>query len=594
MGKCIDIINVHGTRYNLSADYAISAGKSTIASGYTFDKYVQFWDDFVIVNIDHPYTYSNTPVTSLPASAVRYYFTNLYEFNSTMPIYNSSHSAVTATNVNACVMSSIGPTNYNRANSHMCESIEGRLTQTATVTENVQGSQWIVPVKFKVASYVHSRMYMILYGYTGPNATASDGRTFFLTSPKESDMHYYLNDYYIWGTTLPAVLFKDCGIADIPTYKSNELNYMLNTQSFGVLGNVGHVDSTSAHEFVKFMNALQNLQDNNIVSATVKKSTYESSARYHQAYVATDSIRNYSILSARVDNTYSGCGTIDSTGLNVLQNAFYDAQGNHKAIKADDNTIYDEYTYYCYLSGSTYATSAAATAAIQNLIDARQYTYADSIDLMYYFYGTIDSTASVFNSVDSIMGNAFINKRKLVSHDPDGVKLPCVPVRAGIYTTDDPVITAVKAEYLYRFRDLSTIITKPEIDTAHVKKNTDSIYTYHFDNLFVVNSAFNQYGTSSNTTIFKAAAFNMIQYSNPLVAPTEQCTATIAGYDALVSNYYNYCYTVYRNLNLPDSTASINNATALLPIAVGYDTTVNTQLETLPTRDIYYCITLSK
>lgn len=590
MGKYINKVFVHSKTYDLSADYAISAGRSTIASSYTFDEPVQFWDDFVVINIDHPYKYSNTTVTSLPASAVNYYYDDLFEFKPFMPIYNSSHSAITATSADVYVMSSY----YRRANSHMCESIEGRLTQTATVIEHEQGSQWIVPVKFKVASYVHSREYMTLYDVEGPNATASDGRTFFLTSPRESDMHYYLNDYYIWGTTLPAVLFKDCGIADIPTYKSNELNYMLNTQSFSVLGNVGHVDSTSANEFVKFMNALQNLQDSDIVSATIKKSTYASSARYYQAYVATDSIRNYSILSARVDNTYTGCGTIDFTGLNVLQNAFYDTQGNHKAIKADDNTIYDEYTYYCYLSGSTYSTSAAATAAIQNLINARQYAEVDNVDNEYFFRGTLPSSAQVFSTNDCIMGNTFVNKRKLVSYNPDGSKLPCVPVRAGIYSTDDPVITAVKAVRLYRFRDLSTVITKPVIDTAHVIKNTDSTYTYRFDNLFVVNSAFNKYNTSSNTTIFKAAAFNTIQYSNPLVAPTEQCTATVAGYEALVSNYYNYCYSVYRNTYLPTSTASIDNATSLLPIAVGYDTTINTQLETLPTRNIYYCITLSK
>ena len=82
----------------------------------------------------------------------------------------------------------------------------------------------------------------------------------------------------------------------------------------------------------------------------------------------------------------------------------------------------------------------------------------------------------------------------------------------------------------------------------------------------------------------------MIQYSNPLVAPTDQCTATCFGYGQLASTYYNFCAAAYKSTRV--STQYI--ATAMLPIATDYSTTVDTQLETLPTRDIYYCLTMSK
>ena len=94
--------------------------------------------------------------------------------------------------------------------------------------------------------------------------------------------------------------------------------------------------------------------------------------------------------------------------------------------------------------------------------------------------------------------------------------------------------------------------------------------------------------------VYKSDSFNMIQYSTPEVAPVEQCRATCAGFDTLCGQYFNFCDTVYRQTTLPSTTAAEDVRKGMIPVVLGHDTTTTTHLTNLPTRDIYFCITMSK
>ena len=601
MGKYIDRINLRENNttalYLLSADYATSANTSTIASAYTFDRPLMFWDDFVEVTLDHPYKYSPTQVSSLNMSAVALNIgtRTLSEYDDQLKIFNTSHSAVDTIFANSYVYHSLRHDTAH--NSHLVESIAGNITQTATESVNVQGKRWIIPVKFKVMSCVRSVQHWTDL-YDGDNISCTDGNEYHMVNVRpDIALYFKLNDYLTYGTTVPAVLFRDADIAEIPIYNASNLNYRLNTQVFSQLGNVGHVDSTSGHEFVKFMKALQNLQDSEITSATVKANLYPTSARVYDKHYSSDpNMKSYSVLSANVTDKTSSCGVLFTNALNLLQYAFYDSYGNYMSMNIDDDTIFDDYTYYCTLSSSTYADSAAAIAAVQNTIDARSYERLGAIESVVREYmpmGTIPFSSYVFNCEDCVMGSAFYGA-KYRSRRIEPAWVPCLPQTINWSHGGTVTVTSVKPTEFGTYRDLITFISKPIIDTIHVKEITDSTYTYTFDNLYTVNSAYKLHDTSGNYTLYKTAAFNMIHYSNPLVAPYEQCVTTFAGADTLVSNYYNYCDTVYRSTALPNDTSPITNNDSLLPIANGYSKEIDTQLETLPTRDIYFCLTLSK
>ena len=593
MTKYIDVINLRSSAFQLSAASAFSATNATIASGYTFDPQIAFFDDYVGVYLNHPYRYSSQQVTSLDTSDVQS-FASLSMHDMPIAVYNSNLDVIGNTNIHSYV--------YDTGvdgKSCLTESIAGSIQQTATETQNVVGEQWVVPVKFKVASTYMAIALARLYdgGINTVNATASDGYSTGIVNTNQHSLEHRLYQAFNYGTTIPAILFKEAGIADIPVYDADDTRYRLNTQVFDTLGNNAHVvaSATSAHGFVKFAKALQNLTGGvEIEYATVKANTYSHDNIYQEIKPGNRwiTVYDYSILTANVTDTQKACGVIDTTAANPLKYAFYDAYGNYKALTANNNTIYDEYTYYCVFPTSSYATSAAATAAIQTLIDNREYTNFSNVDInsapyITYNYGTLAMDEQIFNVYDEILdfGAAYESGRKSKDH----FTTLCIPF-TDRFNEVEHTFTAVSVDQVDKYKNIKTYITKPQIDTAHVQHRTQSTYTYRFDSLFIVNSACTAYNTHKNNTIYKHAAFNMIQYSNPLVAPTDQCTATCFGYGQLASTYYNFCAAAYKSTRV--STQYI--ATAMLPIATDYSTTVDTQLETLPTRDIYYCLTMSK
>lgn len=600
MAKYIDRISLRNSAFFLSADYSISADNSSVASGYTFNMPdIAFFDDYAIVTLNNPYTYSPQTVTTLDTTAVQLaegdYSLSVHD----MPInvYNADHDVVGNSNIHSCVFHAYNDT-MGAGNSCLVESIDGNIQQTATETQNAVSAQWVIPIKFKVASTYMAIALGRLYE-DGINATATDGHETQIINSTQSKLEHRLYQAMDAGTTVPAILFKEAGIADIPVYDASDTQYRLNTQIFDSLGNNAHVvaSATSAHGFVKFCKALQNLPgDVELEYATVKSNEYSHDKLYVEDMlnVRWITVNDYRVLSANVTNTQSACGVINSTAINPLKYAFYDANGNYKALTADNDTIYDEYTYYCVLPTANYATSALATAAIQSLIDNQSYANFESIDqnrapiISYsYNFGTLANDEQVFNVYDEILnfGAAYT---KGVKNNP--VNTPCFPFVAD----DKRTYTAIKIDEVDRYRNIKTYITKPQIDVDNVQRRTQYTYTYNFDSLYVVNSAFSAYNTNLNKTIYKAAAFNMIQYSNSQVAPTDQCTATCFGSDRLASTYYNFCYDAYRSTMLPAATDYYSNATQLLPIAVNYSKTTDTRLDALPTRDIYYCLTVSK
>ena len=600
MAKYIDRINLRSSAFYLSADHATSAGNSTFASGYTFDPQIAFFDDYVDVFLDHPYRYSPQTVSSLDQSDIMLsqWDYSLSAYDMPINVYNDNHDIMGAANIHSYVFNA----NSTSGTSCLVESIDGHIQQTATEQQNIVDAQWVVPIKFKVAStymaIAHARLWQ--EGTNQKNAFARDGAEFWLYDDKWGVISHILYQATDCGTTVPAILFKEAGIADIPVYDATDTSYRLNTQVFDSLGNNAHISATSAHEFVKFCKALQNLagEDYGLEYATVKANAYSHSALYHEVNpgVRWINVHDYSILTANVTDTQKACGVIDSTAANPLKYAFYDEYGNYKMLTANNNTIYDEYTYYCVLPTANYATSAAATAAIQTLIDNRTYWNAGTLDsqtqlpIYMYGYGTLNMEDEVFNSYDEILDydTAYTNAYRPSDH----VTAPCIP-----FAYQGHIITAFEITGVNTYRNIKTFITKPQIDIANVQRRTQITYTYNFGSLYVVNSAFTAYNTSANNAIYKAAAYNMIQYSNSLVAPTEQCTATCFGADILASTYYNFCYHAYRNTKLPTSAQVVHayaNATDLLPVAVSYSKTIDSRLETLPTRDIYYCLTMSK
>lgn len=425
MSNYTDRVNLKGSIYYLSADFANSATTSTIASSYTFDKPIEIYDDFVQIKIEHPYQYGEQ-VTALRASAVDLQ-TSAQDHTFTTNVYDAGYNVITTAHVNAHVLSSYDFFGSN--NSHFVESINGDLSQTAHVDETIENQQWVVPVKFKIASCYDAKRYLDLASpewADDPNIWGINQRT-----GREESHHIYahagedtwrLTEYLIWGTTFPAILFKEAGIYNIPVYKEDDPSYKLNVQIFDTLGNVGHVADVQSNQFVQFMQNLQNLSNCEIVSGSVKATQYAESDRivsaHSIAYIVD--VRPYTIFSANVDDTSKSVGSIlYPDRVNALRYAFYDAQGNYQSLDVTNNKIYDEYTYYCVMPTATYATTAAATAAIQSVIDSYNYVEAHSLDYETYGRnnGTIASSTLVFNTFDSILTTAYNNVRTVFGEE---------------------------------------------------------------------------------------------------------------------------------------------------------------------------------
>lgn len=167
--------------------------------------------------------------------------------------------------------------------------------------------------------------------------------------------------------------------------------------------------------------------------------------------------------------------------------------------------------------------------------------------------------------------------------------------RRGIYLDGEPfTVTSVLTTSWNLYKEIDTVVTKPEILTADVRQIATTSYSYAFDSLYVVNSAFNYFNSSSNKTIYKDAVSNMILYSSPEVAPVEQCRATYAGYDVLCCNYYNVCHSAFKHDKLPVSTDRMIRNESLIPVALASTTYTTASFAEPPTRSIYFTITMSK
>ena len=597
MGKYIEYLYFNkqpGERYYLSADYANSAMMSTIASSYSFDKPIELWDDFIQITVDHPFKYSSQPVTSLSTTAIRL-ISDANTVTGNFNVYDAAYNVISTSEYKIHSMPSF---EFNsQTNSHFTESIYGQLTQTASVSEQETGQRWVIPVKFKVASYYNTMNYWgIDNEYGDPNLWGDDAPPIHISNPGEFGIE--TNYYRIWGTTVPAVLFREAGIYNIPVYNASNTAYRLNTEIFATLGNVGHVHDVQDNDFVQCMNGLLNLSDCTIVSATIKDNSYAANTRVSSAAVAGQaSVKSYTVLSANVTDTVKSVGTLNSTGVNALRYAFYDTNRNYMAMTADNNKIFDEYTYYCEMPVSAYATSSLATAAIQSVIDNYNYVLAEHADIVYSYtvgHGTLNSDDLVFNFSDKILYESTYEKTTVYTADR-GFRIPILPYRHwnsetykyDVYTT--ALVTANR-----HFKELYTVITKPSIVSADVKQISTTSYTYSFGELYVVNSAFTAQDSNSNKTIYKSDVFSMLHYSSPEIAPVEQCNATYAGYDTLCSMYYTPCDTVFRSVRLPPSTDRESRYQNLIPIATTQNATTTTHFTDLPTRDIYFCITMSK
>lgn len=598
MDKYIEYIysagNAGGVRYDISADYANSAKLTSIASSYAFDKPVYIFDDFVEITLDHPFKYSSSEVNELNTSAIKLdWSTAPVNIASSLNVYDTGYNilATAALNIH------IAPAAYQdeQHNAHFVESIYGSFTQSATESEHQENQQWLIPITFKVGSYYFYRQFYDLdHEYADPNVTASDGTSFHLVPPY-TDTSFMRNTYHVWGTTIPAPLFKEAGLGNIPLYLSSNVRYRLNTEIFSTLGNVGHIGDVQSNDFVKFANALLALDNCEIVSGTIKTNAYAASARVTSAAIVQKlSVKPYTILSADVSNNEYSVGVISNTGINALRYAFYDSDRDYKAITADNNVIYDEYTYYCTMPVSAYSTSAAATAAIQNIIDDYEYVDAANIDVLYYDRGTIQSDAKVFNFEDNIL-NDWSHEVSIVSMYDHGVVVQILP--RSYYDSDthkNYTLTAAKVNTVSQINDISTLITKPTIVTDRVRQISTTVYTYSFCDAYVVNSAFNSCDSQSNITIYKSDMHSMINYSSPEVAPVDQCRTTYVGYDTLCSIYFTPCDDVYRRTQLPGSSDIHTRNANLIPLAFTQNSTTTTHFENVPTRDIYFCITMSK
>ena len=600
MGKYIEYLYFNkqpGERYYISADYANSAIMSTIASSYSFDKPIELWDDFFQITIDHPFKYSSQPVTSLSTTAVKL-LSDAETVTGNLNVYDAAYNVISTSEYKIHSMPSY---EFNHQyNSHFTESIYGQFRQTASVSEQEADQQWVIPVKFKIGTYFNTCQYWHLdveYG-SRANVWADDGWTACMINPGAYVMQYRNNYYKVWGTTVPAVLFRDAGIANIPIYNASNTAYQLNVDIFTTLGNVGHKGDVTNNEFVKFMNNLQNLSDCEIVSGAVKANTYASTSIYYDSHAQAGtrpSVKNYRVLSANVTDSNYSIGTITTTSINALKYAFYDVNRNYLALNADSNDIYDEYTYYCVMPTSAYSTSAAATAAIQNIIDGCSYDNLYNVNDSYSTRGTIQQNELVFNFDDRILLNHTYENHtvsdgysRVVNIVPVNIEDP----EPGVYTRH--TVTAVRADALLQYDEIETVITKPSIVTTGVKQISTTSYTYSFGEVYVVNSAFTAQDSNSNNTIYKSDVFNMIVYSSPEIAPIAQCNATYAGYDTLCSMYYTPCDTVFRSVRLPVTTERSDRHQNMIQIATTQTTTTTTHFTDLPTRDIYFCITMSK
>lgn len=604
MSKYIGDVNIDNTMYRLSANYATSALTAGIASSYTFDTNVEIFDDYVSMILDHPFKYSNTAVTSLPATSV-YMTNNVYASATTLNVYSfavgQGLNQVAIANAVVNVMPTYNAPGYDSHNSHYTETIEGTYTQTARYTEQETVNDWIVPVKFKVASYYDMQIMFEIFE-SSPNATGVSVTDPTVTAAltiqgRPISTHYQVCETkQIWGTTIPAVLFNEANLANISFYDESDTNYKLNTQILTPYGNIGHIDDVSNNEFVKFSNNLQNVVGLEIVSGTVKKNSYATTAR---VFSALDSINDfdiatkpYSVFTANVNDNV-GCGILQNTAINY---AFYDNNGNYKAITTNDDTIYDEYTLYCKMPAATYSTTADATAAVQSVIDARSYAAANIIGSRNAYYdghGTIANNAQVFNTSDFVMGENWTTAKYVKIDDLQGYVLNCSPIsvmEGGIHAWD---VTAVRADSLYRYRDISTLITKPVIDTSNIQHIQETTYTYAFDALYTLNDINREFNSMSNYSVYKAATFNTIKYQNAAFAPENACLNTYFPNAGIMSNYYNSSFYGFRTTAVPTATISDVNLN-LLPISDANYLTATTLYSPLPTRDIHYCITLSK
>lgn len=600
MGKYIEYLYFNkqpGERYYLSADYANSAMMSTIASSYSFDKPIELWDDFIQITIDHPFKYSSQPVTSLSTTAVRL-LDDAETVTGNFNVYDAAYNVISTSEYKIHSMPSY---EFNHQyNSHFTESIYGQFRQTASVSEREAEQRWVIPVKFKVASYYRTMNYWYLdIEYDDrPNLWGEGVEPITILNPGEFGIE--TNYYRIWGTTVPAVLFREAGIYNIPVYNANNTAYRLNTEIFATLGNVGHVSDVQNNDFVKCMNGLLNISNCTIVSATVKDNSYDAQTRIASGSVPAGgqiSVKPYTVLSANVTDTVKSIGTLHDTNVNALRYAFYDANRNYMALTADNNKIFDEYTYYCEMPVSAYANSSQATAAIQAVINNYNYIPAEQADIIYSYevgHGTLNSTDMVFSFSDEILHESTYQKTTVYTAD-HGIRIPILPYRhLNSETHHDDVYTTALVTANRHFKELYTVITKPVIVSADVKQISTTSYTYSFGELYVVNSAFTAHDTKNNQTIYKSDVFSMLHYSSPEIAPVEQCNATYAGYDTLCSMYYTPCDTVFRSVRLPATTDRDDRNKGLIPIATSQSTTTTTHFTDLPTRDIYFCITMSK
>lgn len=597
MTKYIGSVNIDFENYYFSA-YQVNSANSAmlVASSYTTDEPVYLFDNFVGIYLDHPYKYSENAVTSLLPSAVDMLNTTS-SVETSLNVYDEHLNVVTTAYAKFNILPTFHGGLNNHNNAHYTETVEGVFTQTATYTEQTTATEWIVPITFKVASYYDMSMFYSTYDVNN-NATGylvddpSVTRTYTVTF---GGSKYTLERKHYWGTTIPAMLFNEANLANIPVYAADDTSYRLNTQVVAGYGNNGHIDDVSANDFVKFMQSLQNLANCEIISGTVKKNTYDASALILSSVANIDyesNVKQHAILTANIDEVK--CGVLQD---DIVNFAFYDANGNYKSLTANDNTIYDEYTYYCRMPVTAYPNSGAAINAIQQLIDSYQYNWANSVDVdaMYGLVGTLKQSADVFTTHDYMFGNTWNANKYYLYSSPHGASFICEPVALlDSHSRLEAYITAVRVDNLYKYRDISTVITKPVVVSSDVKQITESTYTYEFDNLYILNSSAHSFETLDNDLLAKAAMFNTIEYSPAQLAPVEKSVATYFPYAGIASEYYNAYYNNYKHTSLPVSTAISVRNRDLLNIAIATYAKSDVLYPTMPTRTIHYCITMSK
>lgn len=414
----VDIVEIHdgagASGYYISATHAKSADTAWVASSYSFSANAAWiYDSFNEFMLPTPYKFSN-PIQHFMTSAnitdnvVSSYATTASVYQQAAGVWSQVATA------NAKIYSQEDTNILHAADSKISEcnwAIWGSFTQAASVSTRTEGDYWLVPIDFSVYSTLRTMHILRLWDSTymdDKNVKDINNEEYHIQRPPSwhgLDIAFGKLRVTAFGSILPGSFFPEAGLTDIPTYLAGNDSYRLNTQYLTGYANDLHVQDISNCDFVQFINSINSLTDCEILFGRIFKSNdYDRAKRVH--YVADHnlyhptSVQSASIFSARkIDDSH---GSVNGLVTNsVLSKAFINDAGAYLPAVTGD-CLYHEYAFYCKMLKSTYTTSAAATAALQSLIDAYTYKQADEIDFTMYHKNNniIPSSTLVFNMPD--------------------------------------------------------------------------------------------------------------------------------------------------------------------------------------------------